>query len=219
MPQDAGVTSYARAERAALCDLFVEVGPDAPTLCEGWTARDLAAHLVVRERRPDASVGIVVRPLAGWTEKVQDGEARRPFPELVDKVRTGPPLYSFFRLPGVDELANTFEYVVHHEDVRRAVPGWEPRDLDPAFRGNLWARLRKSGRMLFGSSGVGVVLRRTDAEGGPVEAVLRAGSPAVTVSGDVVELVMHAFGRSEAHVLIEGDDEVVDAYGRASRGI
>ncbi len=39
-------------ERAELCDLFDELGPDAPTLCGDWTTADLAAHLVVRERNP-----------------------------------------------------------------------------------------------------------------------------------------------------------------------
>ena len=37
-------------ERLALCDLFDELGADAPTLLDGWTARDLAAHIVQRER-------------------------------------------------------------------------------------------------------------------------------------------------------------------------
>ena len=46
-------------ERDELCDLFVARGPDAPTLCEGWTTADLAAHLVVRERNPLAGPGIV----------------------------------------------------------------------------------------------------------------------------------------------------------------
>ena len=50
-------TRHARAERASLCDLLAEVGPDAPTLCEGWTTALLAAHLVVRERRPDGGPG------------------------------------------------------------------------------------------------------------------------------------------------------------------
>ena len=39
-------------ERAQVCLRFDELGPDAPTLCEGWTTFDLAAHLVVRERNP-----------------------------------------------------------------------------------------------------------------------------------------------------------------------
>ena len=65
--------SIASRERAALADLLVELGPDAPTLCAGWDTRDLAAHLAVRERRPDATPGVAVPALAGWTERVQTG--------------------------------------------------------------------------------------------------------------------------------------------------
>ena len=75
--------NVARLERAAICDLFDELGPDQPTLCEGWTTRDLAAHLVTRERRPDAAVGILVKPVSGFTEQVRAAAAKRPFEELV----------------------------------------------------------------------------------------------------------------------------------------
>jgi len=34
---------YSRDERLGLCATLDQVGPDAPTLCAGWTARDLAA--------------------------------------------------------------------------------------------------------------------------------------------------------------------------------
>ena len=54
-----GNGDLAQLERGRLCDLLLEVGPDAPTLCEGWTAADLAAHLVIRERKPLAAPGIV----------------------------------------------------------------------------------------------------------------------------------------------------------------
>ena len=47
-------------ERAALCDTMEKVGPDAPTLCEGWLTIDLAAHLCAREARSDAAIGIVL---------------------------------------------------------------------------------------------------------------------------------------------------------------
>ena len=49
----------AQLERGRLCDLLLVVGPDHPTLCEGWTTADLAAHLVIRERKPLAGPGIV----------------------------------------------------------------------------------------------------------------------------------------------------------------
>jgi hypothetical protein len=84
--------SYSREERLALCALLDETGPDAPTLCEGWTTGDLAAHLVLREHRPDAAAGVVGGPLAGYTARVQQRiKARTPFPELVRIIRSGPP--------------------------------------------------------------------------------------------------------------------------------
>ena len=88
------MTNPARSERSALCDLFLAVGPDAPTLCGEWTTRDLAAHLIVREHRPDAAVGIVVKALSGHGEKVRLGAARKPWERLVEEVRSGPPFWS-----------------------------------------------------------------------------------------------------------------------------
>src|ERR1700733_482692 len=99
--------SYARDERVALCALLAELGPDKPTLCEGWQTGDLAAHLVLRERRPDAGAGIMGGPLAGYTRKVQARLAgRTPFARLIDLIRTGPPRLSLFGLPGADERLN-----------------------------------------------------------------------------------------------------------------
>src|SRR5437763_933578 len=50
----------AQRERAALVETMRTVGPNAPTLCGDWTTRDLAAHLVVREGRLDATAGVAV---------------------------------------------------------------------------------------------------------------------------------------------------------------
>src|SRR5262249_60545235 len=60
---------------AALCDTLERVGPAAPTLCEGWTTADLAAHLVVRERKPLAGPGIVLGgPFASYTASAMEKE-------------------------------------------------------------------------------------------------------------------------------------------------
>ena len=109
--------------------MLATLGPVAPTLCEGWTTRDLAAHLIVRESRPDATLGISGGPTAGWTAQVQNREARNDYADLIAKVRNGPPLLSFFSLPGVGALVNLTEYLVHHEDVIRAQPEWQRRVL------------------------------------------------------------------------------------------
>jgi len=82
--------SFSREERLGLCALLDKTGPDAPTLCEGWTTGDLAAHLVLRERRPDAAAGVTGGPLAGYTARVRQRlKERIPFPDLVRMIRSG----------------------------------------------------------------------------------------------------------------------------------
>ena len=210
-------SSLAHSERTALADLFDLVGPDAPTLCEGWDTRDLAAHLVVREARPDSAIGIVVPQLAGWTDRVQAGAARQPYPELVDKVRNGPPRLSFFALPGVDAMANTMEYFIHHEDVRRAQPNWVPRELSAAARKELWRQLRKSSKMLLRKSLVKVTLEPTDVVGYDHG---EAPETSVTLRGPVAEIALHLFGRDATLGLdILGEPDDVARYLGGSRGM
>ncbi|MDH4160713.1 MAG: TIGR03085 family metal-binding protein [Actinomycetota bacterium] len=202
------MTSLARRERAALADLLADTGPDAPTLCGGWTTRDLAAHLLVRERSP-AAAGIVVRPLAGWTEWDRKRTARRDYATLVQEVRTGPPRWSALRIPDVDKLVNTVEFFVHHEDVRRAVTGWQPRELDPADDGALWKATRSRASLLLRRSRVGVTLTTPDGRTAPG----RPGTPSVTLVGAPGELLVYLHGRTDhALVQVEGDDDAVDAF-------
>ncbi|HEU4842113.1 MAG TPA: TIGR03085 family metal-binding protein [Ilumatobacteraceae bacterium] len=208
-------TTPARAERDALCDLFLEVGPDVPTLCEGWTARDLAAHLVVRERRPDIAPGMVISALAGHSEHVRVAETERPWPELVERVRTGPPVWNPMRIGKVEELVNTVEFFVHHEDVRRAQDGWTRRALSPDLEDALAAPLRRMGGVLTRRAGVGLV-----AEPAGRSAVrLRRGEPAVTIRGPVGELVLYVYGRKDvAAVELDGPADAVARVGAASFG-
>jgi len=206
--------THARDERAGLCDLLAKLGPDQPTLCAGWQTGDLAAHLVLRERRPDAGAGVMGGPLAGYTRRVQDRlVARTPFAQLVEMIRTGPPRMSMFALPGMDERANLVEFFVHHEDVRRAQPGWQPRDLSVEEADDLWRRLRLARLMLRGAP-VGVELVRADAgeRPGRVRITARARTPVVTVTGDPAELTLWTMGRvSAADVRLDGSDADVTA--------
>lgn len=211
-----GASDVARAERAQLAELFERVGPDAPTLCGEWTTRDLAAHLIVREGRPDAAIGIVVGPLAGYTESVQGKVATKPWPELVETVRNGPPVYSPFRLPGVAGMADLFEFVVHHEDVRRGQPGWEPRQLPTGEQELLWERLQKSGRALARSCPAGVQLRRSDTG---QTATIKPGTPTVTLVGEPLEMLLRLFGRSEVVLDVEGTDDAVASFEAAQFGV
>lgn len=207
--------NHAQAERAAISDLFKRLGPDAPTLCTGWTTADLAAHLVLRERRFDAAAGIAIAPLAGYTAAVQERLKRRPWPELLRMVEEGPPVWSPYRVPAIGDLVNTMEFFVHHEDVRRAQDGWEPRELPEAFEEMLWRRLPAVARMMLRRAPVGVVLRRTDGRrvGG------RKGEPYVVVTGEPQELMLFVFGRQgHARVEYEGDEQAVEALRTASFG-
>jgi uncharacterized protein (TIGR03085 family) len=206
------MTSVAQSERAALADLFAEVGPDQPTLCGGWVTRDLAAHLVMRERRPDAALGIVVRPFAGHTESVMQRLAAKPWPELVNMVRHRSPLV----LGPVDDAVNTTEFYVHHEDVRRAQDGWEPRPTDEQTENAMWRVLRSRGRAFFRKSPVGVVLTRPDG----VSHVASGGAPSVTLVGPATELVLYAFGRTgHARVEVQGDPDSLAAFGSTPLGV
>jgi uncharacterized protein (TIGR03085 family) len=203
--------SYARDERATLSALLDEKGPDAPTLCEGWLTRDLAAHLVMRERRPDAAAGVIGGPLAGYTRRVHQALASRvPYPQLVQQIREGPPSLSVFRLPGMEDRANLVEFFVHHEDVRRAGGEWQPRQASPGLTEALWQRLRLA-RLLFRRVPVGVELVRDDLPDGDgqrqVRITARARTPVVTVTGHPAELTLWVLGRtSAARVRLDGGE-------------
>ncbi|MFB7664580.1 TIGR03085 family metal-binding protein [Kitasatospora sp. NPDC056138] len=201
------MSNSARTERQRLAGLLSAAGPDAPTLCEGWTTRDLAAHLVLRERRADAAPGIRVQALAGWTARVQAGYAQRPYEELVRLFRSGPPRLSPFALPGVDEAANTVEYFVHAEDVRRAVE-WQPQDVAPELAQSLWQRLPMLTRLEAGRrTPVRLALRWPGA--GSVEFGPR-GTDMVELTGEPGELVLFAFGRGARTTLrVDGSPAAV----------
>ncbi|GII86344.1 TIGR03085 family protein [Sphaerisporangium siamense] len=210
--------NHARAERAALCDLLDELGPDAPTLCQGWTTADLTAHLVLRERRLDAAAGIAVPALAGRTAAVQERiKNRGGYHELVDAVRQGPPRWSPYGLvPGLDAAVNTLEMFVHHEDVRRARPDWEPRALPADLAELLWKRVAAGARLMFRRSPVGVILRHTDGR----RAGAKKAEPHVIVTGDPAELLMFAFGRQDhARVTCAGDPPSVARLTAARLGV
>jgi uncharacterized protein (TIGR03085 family) len=202
--------TLAQQERQTICDLFVELGPDAPTLCEGWRTADLAAHLVVRERRPDSGPGLVWPPLAGHTEKVRLAALdRTPWERLVETVRRGPPLL----LRPFDGPMNTVEFFIHVEDVRRAQGDWAPRAIPPELADALWARVGPGGM----AKKVGATIVITS----PGRAEKRGGTgPTLTLAGDPGELTMFGAGRQRAaRVDISGDAALADQLRNAKLGV
>ncbi|NUR52547.1 MAG: TIGR03085 family protein [Hamadaea sp.] len=209
------MSRYARRERLALAALLSEIGPDAPTLCDGWATRDLAAHLVTRERRPDAALGIVLKPVAAHTRAVQERFATRDFADLVAELRE-PPIWSPVSNPLLDELVNVTEMFIHHEDARRAQPDWSPRVLGSAHQAALWARVRRTARLALRRFPSTVVL-----DAGEFGAVTAgAGGPRVTVTGDPGELSLFVSGRQAyARVELDGDAGSAEQLSRARLGI
>ncbi|MFJ2646915.1 TIGR03085 family metal-binding protein [Streptomyces sp. NPDC087420] len=210
------MSTHAKRERLLFADLLETAGPEAPTLCDGWTARDLAAHVVVRERRLDAAGGTMLPLLKNRLDRVQGEYVAKPYEELIELIRTGPPKMSPFNIKQLDEAANTSEFYIHAEDVRRAQPDWTPRELDRVFADSLWSRLEKGARLMGRKSPAGLVLRRTDGR----TAVARKGAPVVTVTGEPGELLLFLSGRqAAADVQVEGDKEAVTRVLEAKLGI
>jgi uncharacterized protein (TIGR03085 family) len=200
----------AQEERAVLCDLLVELGPEGPTLCEGWATADMAAHLVVRERRPDSGPGLVVPRFSPYTDRVRTSERdRTPYTDLITRVRRGPPIL----LRPFDGAMNTVEYFIHVEDIRRAQDGWEPRSLSPELNDALWARV--------GARGMAKKVPAMIEVSAPGRTAKVSGTgPRLVVEGEPGELIMFGAGRqSAARVNITGDDDLVTRLCTASLGI
>ncbi len=186
-------------ERAALCDLLLELGPDAPTLCEGWTTADLAAHLVLREH------------FHRWSDAARAREKAKGMPAMVTRLRAGAPLIPW-RLPRIRELFNGIEYFIHHEDVRRA-NGREPRPPMADLEALAWRTTGYGARRLeraIRPYGIELV--------GPDGARKARGSGDMAVlSGPATELILYLGGRrATAHVALSGAADAVAAVERST---
>ena len=204
-------------ERAQLCDLFEEIGPEAPTLLEPWTTRDLAAHLVLREHDHCAGPGLVVP--GGWSrfaERRRKALKLRDISWLVATIRSGPPP-GFFRIGWVRRVPNLNEYFVHHEDVRRA-NGGGPRTNEQAMDEALWGNVRRAPWFLARRlRGAGLELQWA----GTAQTVrARRGEPTARIAGSPGELLLYLFGRQDsAHVEVGGPAAAVEAVRRARFGM
>jgi uncharacterized protein (TIGR03085 family) len=202
----------AGAERTGLCDAFDAVGPDAPTLCEGWTTADLAAHLVVREHRPDALPGIVGGgPFARHTQRLMDAAKQKGYASMVATLRS-PSL--LFRGPGA--FGNVVEYWIHHEDVRRA-NGQGPRATVPELDAFLWRTLALTGR----GAARKVKPIGFELDGGEGRRrVLRDADPRVVMRGAPGEIALYLSGRkAAAQVLLDGPDDACRVVAETSFGM
>ena len=206
-------------ERAALCDLFERLGPDAPTLLDGWTTVKLAAHLLLRERDPIAAPCLVLpgAPARFAERRTAAMVRRREFAWLIDRLRAGPPV-GFFRLGWGRSFPSLNEFFVHHEDVRRANGSGPRDDLAPDLQAALWRNVQRGSRFLgrrVRGAGLDVVWAGT----GHRKAV-RDGDARVALRGAPRELLLYLLGRQAvAQVDLVGPPEAVAAVARTRSGM
>jgi uncharacterized protein (TIGR03085 family) len=214
-----GALPFDAQERLAICDLFEELGPAAPTLIDGWTAHDLAAHLVLREHDLIAAPCLVLPgPFERFAEHRRATRAETTeFARLVAQIRAGPPR-GFFRVGWVRAFPNLNEYFVHHEDVRRANDRGPRSDLTPRLEDALWRNVRRGGRYLSRRlRGVGLEVARA---GTDERLMVRKSEPVVRLSGTPSELLLYLFGRpTAARVDISGTEEAVATARRTHFGM
>ena len=204
-------------ERAQLSDLFDELGPEAPTLLAPWTTRDLAAHLVLRERDHLAGPGLILPGAWGrLAERRRRALALRDFTWLVATIRSGPPP-GLFRVGWVRRLPNLNEFFVHHEDVRRA-NGCDPRTNEHAMNEALWRNISQQSWFLARRlRGAGLELQWA---GTDKTIRARRGEPTARIVGLPGELLLCLFGRpGAAHFEVTGPAAAVQAVGRARFGM
>ena len=132
--------------------------------------------------------------------------------------RGGPQARTPLALPLVDDVVNTLEFFVHHEDIRRAQPGWEPRSLD-AGRG-VGAVDRDQGRRpRAGPAGRGAgddpPRRRRRHRGAARRLAIPSWSP-----GCPSEIVLFLFGRDQTRGLsLTGPDTSIASLNSTDLGL
>ncbi|AWE42404.1 MULTISPECIES: TIGR03085 family metal-binding protein [unclassified Actinobaculum] len=214
-----GNLRFVTEERAALTTTLEQFGPDAPTLCAGWTTRDLLIHLIEREIYTAAGLGS--RLPGPWRKKAMARLASlqtTDYPSLVALFRDGRQRYSPLRLEALDSAMNTIEYAVHHEDVLRAGENPQRRTLKPEAQQVIFRHLRPLTHTLLGRSPVRVRIE-SPGYGHFTVTTTRRHQAEVTVIGEPLEIALFAFGREQhAAVSLRGAGDAVALLRAAQRG-
>lgn len=174
----------------------------------------------LRENEPLSAAGVAVPALAARTAaRIEALVAERPYPDLVAAIRRGPTGLSPFRLPAFEAAANTIEFFVHGEDVRRGAGNNTPREPDPALEELAWRRLRGMARVFLRRCPVAVWLER-DVPAGEEPVRVGRGPDIVTLHGRPTELLLYLFGRrSAANVEVFGEPAAVRILEQAKLGV
>lgn len=201
---------WVQVERRSLVTTLADADPGQPTLCEGWTVRHLLAHLVQREHEPLARFADQVSHSEPGHEKhlsrlVDSARSAEGYGALLARFAAGPSRLS--PMGWADDAVNFVEYVIHHEDVRRGGGQRpDPRVLPAGELAAVWSRLRLTARLGYRRAPVSVELALPSGE----RYRAHGSGDGVVLTGEPVELLLHASGRRQAaQVEVTGAPDVV----------
>jgi uncharacterized protein (TIGR03083 family) len=121
------------AHRLKLTDLLRQLTDDEwrhPSLCEGWTVRDVTAHLTLQHISVPTAIVEMVRARANMNRLIHDAACRRssrPVDEMIAQIRGM--VGSRRHPPGVTYLEALIDNLVHSQDI--TVPLGRRLDLAP----------------------------------------------------------------------------------------
>ena len=184
------------AERGALADDLANLTPaqwDTPSLCAGWTVRDIVAHLSATAALNPATFFLAMAKARFSFDKFANGQIAKhrgadPLATLAEFRR----LQNSTSAPPGPKTSWLGEIVVHGEDARRplGIPHTYPpeavRQVIDFYQGS---------NMLIGSKSriAGLALRATDEDWQHVQ-----GDPSARVEGPLLSLLLAMTGRGAA---------------------
>jgi uncharacterized protein (TIGR03083 family) len=121
-------------QRTALTALLETLSDEEwrwPSLCEGWTVRDVAAHLTMQQVGPVGALGMIRHWRGSLERTIQHAACRRAAALSTDQIiadirgTVGSRRHNF----GVTYLETLIDILVHSQDI--AVPLGRPFDLPP----------------------------------------------------------------------------------------
>ncbi len=206
--------SFAQKERERLAQLLLELGPDAPTLNDGWQTKDLAVHLLIRERKPLAAAGIVLPVAQSLLHREEQQQHARSYEDVVREWSAGPPAF----IAPINTAMNTAEHFIHHEDVRRGGGVVEPREFSREVDRQLMQLVKRFGRLVLRKSPIPIVLTPPTLPPvtvGGQAGVAERGDNVARVFGSPGELLLWVSGRDAVDITLGGNSEALTGFKRA----